>query len=38
MHAYHMLLIIRSETLWLFHVFTFIPEKTFAVTSFYNLS
>ena len=32
--VYHILLIIRGEKVMLFHVFTFIPEKTFAVTTF----
>ena len=36
--AYHILLTIRGEKVMLFHIFTFIPEKTFAVTSFHELS
>ena len=36
--AYRILLTIRGEKVMLFHVFIFIPEKTFAVTSFHELS
>ena len=35
-YLYHILLIIiHGENVSLFHIFTFIPEKTFMVTSFY---
>ena len=37
-NPYHILLIICSEKVLLFHVFTFIPKKTFTVTSFYDAS
>ena len=29
------MLVIHGENVLLFHIFTFIPEKIFAVTSFY---
>ena len=35
---YLILLIIRYEKLLLFHVFNFIPQKTFMVTNLYKLS
>ena len=35
--AYRILLTICGEKFMLFHVFTFIPEKKFAVTGFHEL-